>query len=258
MPISDLVARVAQVRCFKKECQQATASGFFYVNEDRFYFITNRHVVIKEEDNYFPDEIQLILHTNPNDIRQNATLSLHLYDDAGRPSWLEHPTKRKEIDVVALPLDSERVRSHFFIRAFSSVNHIPQDVEISIGEDVLVVGYPLGFYDTLHNLPLVRNAIMASVYPVPFEGRPYILIDSRLHEGTSGSPVLTKTTDMIRRTDGSTSIPPQPIQFLVGVHSASIDTLNRDPVFDEPLGLNLVWFASLITEIITQTTAGQS
>lgn len=254
MAISDLVATVAQVRCFKEGRQQANASGFFYIHSDRLYFITNRHVAIKEEDEYFPDELQLKLHTNPSDIRQNETLSLRLYDDAGKPLWLEHPIRGKEIDVAAVPIDGSLVKS-FFVRSFSSADHIPQDVSIPIGEDVLVLGYPMGFHDTLHNLPIVRNAIMASVYPVPFEGKPIILIDSRLHRGTSGSPVLTKPTQMVRRADGSTSVLSGPVSFLVGVHSATVDVLGRDPEQDEPLGLNVVWFASLIPEIIMQGSA---
>lgn len=255
MAIADLVARVAPVFSFKGGSQQASASGFFYIHADELYFITNRHVVVKEEDDYFPDELRLRPHTDPNNIRQNGVLSLQLYDDVGEPLWLEHPIGQREVDVVALPLDEAQVTSSFFIRVFTTANHIPADVEISVGEDVLVVGYPLGFHDTLHNLPIFRNAIMASVYPVPFEGKPVILIDSRLHRGTSGSPVLTKPAQMIRRSDGSTSILGQPASFLVGVHSATIDVLDRDPDQDEPLGLNVVWFASLIPDIVEQRGA---
>lgn len=250
MPISDLIAIVAPVNCYKQGRPEAIASGFFYTQDEQLYFITNRHVVIKEEDDYHPDEIRLKLHTNPNDIRQNGTLSLQLYDGQGEASWMEHPVHGRRIDVVAIPLDTPEVKSRFFVKAFGIGNHIPPDVDIAIGEDVLVLGYPMGFHDTLHNLPVVRNAVMASVYPVPFEGNPIVLIDSRLHSGTSGSPVLTKPTQTIRRTDGSTSFLNQSVTFLVGVHSASIDVLDRDPEFDEPLGLNVVWFASLIPEII--------
>jgi len=255
MPISDLVARVAQVRCLKEGNQLATGSCFFYAQADGLYLITNRHVIIKEEDKYFPDEIKLRLHTNPNDIRQNEDLSLPLYDHAGKPVWLEHPTGGKKIDVVAISIDSELIESRFFVRTFSTADLIPKDVEISIGEDILVLAYPMGFHDVVHNLPLVRNAIMASVYPVPFNGDPLILIDSRLHRGTSGSPVLTKPTQMIRRADGSTSFLGGPVTFLVGVHSAAVDIVSRDPERDEPLGLNVVWFASLIPEIITKGSA---
>ncbi len=59
MPISDLVATVTQIRCLKQDVRIGVASGFFYTLADRLYLITNRHVVIKEDDDYFPDELQL-------------------------------------------------------------------------------------------------------------------------------------------------------------------------------------------------------
>jgi len=251
MPIDDRVATVSQIRCFKDGQQIAVASGFFYTDSDHLFFITNRHVVIKEDENYYPDDIRLKLHLTSNDIRQNDDFSLSLYNASGNPIWLEHTNKKAKIDVVALPLDREHIRTRFFIRSFSSNNLIPSDVEIGIGEDVLVMGYPMGFHDRVHNLPIIRSATLASIYPVPFNGSPMVLIDSHLHRGTSGSPVLTKPTQMLRRQDGSTSILGPPVAFLLGVHSASVDIPNRDATQDEPLGLSVVWFARLITEIIS-------
>ncbi len=251
MPIDDRIATVSHIRCFKEGEQQAVASGFFYSDSDRLFLITNRHVVIKEDEDYCPDEIRLRLHLTSNDIRQNDDFSLSLYNSSGNPIWLEHINKEVKIDVVALPLDRELIRTRFFIKSFSSSNLIPSDVEIGIGEDILVMGYPMGFYDIVHNLPIIRSATLASIYPVPFSGRPIVLIDSRLHRGTSGSPVLTKPTQMLRRKDGSTSMLTGPISFLLGVHSASVDIRDRDPQQDEPLGLSVVWFANLIAEIIS-------
>lgn len=251
MPIDDRIAAVSQVRCFKEGQQKAVASSFFYMDSDRLFLITNRHVVIKEDKNYYPDEIRLRLHLTPNDIRQNDDFSLALYDTSGSPIWLEHPSAGANIDVVALPLDGEHLRSRFFIRPFGTRDLVPDNVEIGIGEDILVIGYPLGFYDSIHNLPIIRNAILASVYPVPFSGYPMVLIDSRLHSGTSGSPVVTKPTQMLRQRDGSTSMLARPVMFLLGVHSASVDMVDRDPNQDEPLGLSVAWFAKTITEIIS-------
>lgn len=191
------------------------------------------------------------LHLTSTDIRQNDDFSLSLYDTSSNPIWLEHPQSRARVDVVAVPLDAEYMRARFFARSFTSENLIPADVEIGIGEDVLVLGYPMGFYDRVHNLPIIRSATLASVYPVPFSGDPFVLIDSRLHRGTSGSPVLTKPTQMLRRQDG-TSILSTPISFLLGVHSAIVDIRDRNPEQDEPLGLSVVWFAKLIQEIISQ------
>lgn len=255
MAISELVATVTQVRCYHGRRELGCASGFFYVRDDRLFLITNRHVTIDEEKDHFPDELRLRLHTDPNDIRVNDELRVSLYDTESNAVWLEHPVGQRHFDVVALPLDTEYVRSRFFVKAFSVSDHIPDNVDIAVGEDVLVTGYPLGFHDELHNLPIVRNAILASVYPVPFEGHPIVLIDSRLHSGTSGSPVLTKATNILRYTDGSTRVLNRSVSFLVGVHSATFDIPDRDPEKDEPLGLNVVWFASLIPEIINQRRA---
>ena len=252
MPINNIVASVTHIQCLKQGQRNSVATGFFYVHKDNLYLITNRHVVISEVDNYFPDEIQLRLHMTPSDLSQNADYLVPLYDRNANPLWLQHPQYGKEVDVVALPMDKDQISSRFFVKAFSESDHIPQDMDISIGEDVIVMGYPLGFHDALHNLPIVRNALMATVYPVPFGGMPAVLIDARLHRGTSGSPVLTKASNIIRRIDGSTSFMDKAVQYLVGVQSGAWDSKNRDPKIDEPLGLNLVWFASLIPEIITQ------
>jgi hypothetical protein len=109
----------------------------------------------------------------------------------------------------------------------------------------LIVGYPLGFHDSVHHLPLVRSAIVASTFGVPFKGQPYFLTDSRLHRGTSGAPVIARLpepTDVVGEA---------PLRwYLLGVHSASLDVSNRDPQQDEPLGLNCAWYASLIPEIL--------
>lgn len=251
MPISDIVAIVTKMTCFKKGDPILSASGFFYAHNNDLFLVTNRHVVIEEDKNFFPDELKLRLHTDQNDVQRNEDYLVPLYSSNKRV-WREHPSQGKEIDVVAIPLNSQEIQSRFFVRALGMAKHIPNDIDISIGEDVQVIGYPLGFHDQVHNLPIVRNATMASVYPVPFEGRPYILIDSRLHRGTSGSPVMTKPTQMIRRIDGSTAMMSGPVKYFVGVHSASLDLTGRDPQYDEPLGLNVVWFAALIPEIITQ------
>ena len=111
----------------------------FYLHEENLYFITNRHVIIKEEEDYIPVEIRLKLHTDQNDVRQNDDYSVRLYNDDGERLWLEHPTGHNEVDVVAIQMNREQVMPRFFIKAFRTEDHIPHNVDISIGEDVLVV-----------------------------------------------------------------------------------------------------------------------
>jgi hypothetical protein len=40
------------------------ATGFFFKSEDSSYLITNRHVIIDEEDSFFPNKIRIIIHDN--------------------------------------------------------------------------------------------------------------------------------------------------------------------------------------------------
>jgi hypothetical protein len=213
---------VSQVKFAKggKTKEPDSATGFFFGFEGQLYFITNRHNVIDENDWFYPDELRLKLHIDENDFTKNQMFPIPLYDPEHRPLWLEHP-KGKDIDVVALTVD---LPSSFFIMSFNKENLWREGDYVLIGNDLIVAGYPLGLYDSKHNTPIIRNAAMASVYPLPFEGKDYFLIDSRLHEGTSGSPVISK-----------------PQNKLVGIHSGQLE---------EDTNLNIVWYAELIIEII--------
>jgi S1-C subfamily serine protease len=255
VPVSDLVAVVAQVQCRKAGVTVGFGTGFFYEHQGGLYLITNRHVLIDEAKNHRPDSITLRLHTDASDIRKNADLTLALYDGTGAPCWREHPQAGRTVDVVALPVHRTAIAPGFFTKSFSKANHIPDDVDIALGEDLQVIGYPLGFHDQVHNLPVIRSATLASIYPVPFEGHPFVLIDARLHSGTSGSPVMTKPTSILRKADGGIAMLAGSATFLLGVHSASVDIQGRDPSRDEPLGLNVAWFASLIPEILSARAA---
>ncbi len=108
--------------------------------------------------------------------------------------------------------------------------------EVEVGTALLVAGFPLGFYDTLHHLPVVRAAIIASSFGVRFQGQGYFLTDARMHRGSSGAPV-------VMRSDADDAGMPW---RLLGVHSARMDMGTRDMVKDESLGLNSAWYADIL------------
>ncbi len=247
MTIDPIITSVAKVTVFENNKIISTASGFFYENNSNLYFITNRHVVIDEEEKYFPDIISLRLHVDPNNLQNNADFEIELYDVNNKPNWKEHPIHKKKVDIVALPINKKDLENKYFIRSFSPAIHVPNDIIIPLAQDVIVMGFPKGFHDTVYNLPILRNATLASVYPVPFKNKPYVLIDSHLHGGTSGSPVITKPMNMVKTESGSMQIRTGNPQYLIGIHSASIDIEGTED--SDPLGLNCVWFASLIDDI---------
>jgi hypothetical protein len=250
----DHIFAVSLVECMKKcrrngkEIIMANASGFFYKHKEKLYFITNRHVVVDDTKNFFPDILRLKLHTDKNDLTHHKRYSIPLYEN-GKQKWLEHPVWGETVDVVALPVE---VPSIFYITPFSKEDLIlegkPGSVYDSIGDDIIVVGYPCGYHDSKNNIPLIRRASLASFYPLPYEGNMYFLIDACLHEGTSGSPVLLKPRPMhLLRRDKSgahRTAFDNPKKYLIGIHQGEYDKYNNS------LNLHIVWFAELIQQII--------
>lgn len=70
---------------------------------------------------------------------------------------------------------------------------IPSDEAIgklNAMEQVTMAGYPIGLYDKVHNLPILRQGHTASHPAVDFNGEPKALVDMACFPGSSGSPVL--------------------------------------------------------------------
>ena len=62
--------------------------------------------------------------------------------------------------------------------------------QINSGQSIYFIGYPSGFYDRKHSLPILRTGIIASIPKLDFDGRPCILVDAPVFGGSSGSPVF--------------------------------------------------------------------
>ena len=105
---------------------------------------------------------------------------------------------------------------------WSKDNFLPATYSLHPGDDVFIMGYPLGLKDNKNNLPIFRNAMIASSYRVPFDGKPLFLTDANLHPGTSGSPVITKPKNTLVDEQGNTSIVTGTVYYLLGIHSATL------------------------------------
>ena len=113
---------------------------------------------------------------------------------------------------------------------------------IEVGTQVLIVGFPLGFHDTLHHLPVARQAVIASAFGIRFQGQGYFLTDGQLHRGTSGAPVVSRVT---AQRSGRGDLP----WMLLGVHAARMDVAGRDIEQDERLNLNCAWYADALLKL---------
>ncbi|MEO1237780.1 MAG: serine protease [Planctomycetota bacterium] len=243
--IDPRLVRVAKVLSFNNDAQLGNATAFFFLRDDYLFLVTNRHVVRDEASGLYPNRLQVQVHVDPDDLTAHGELWLDLVDPEGNHRWREHPTLGAEADVVAIPINDPTVIASWHVDTFGPDDLMDETRALPLGQEVIVVGFPLGFEDTVHRLPLIRRATIASVYPLPFKGDRYFVTDARLHRGSSGSPVVAKVFDMATENT----------QWkLLGVHSASLDVSNRDPSQDEKLGLNMTWYASLLMELTESAT----
>lgn len=124
-------------------------------------------------------------------------------------------------------------------RAFTPAHLVGEDQQVEVGSSLLIVGFPLGFHDTLHHMPVVRQAVVASSFGLRFQGEGYFLTDARTHRGTSGAPVVMRAAAQDAARHDMT-------WMLLGVHSARLDEGTRDKDVDEALGLNCAWYADIL------------
>jgi len=213
----------------------STASGFFFRRGAALFLVTSRHVLVNRPSGHVPDRVTVEVHADADNLTRVATLSIPLYR-AGRSLWRQGRDSHGEIDVAVIPLDPDLLPAAPLVNWFTP-DHLQDCLqEVEVGSALLVVGYPLGFHDGLHHLPVVRQAVIASSFGLRFQGQGCFLTDARTHRGTSGAPVVMRD---------ATCGPELPWKLL-GVHSARMDMSSRDRQADESLGLNLAWYADIL------------
>lgn len=214
------------------------ASGFFFQRDGRLYLVTSRHVLIDEATQHRPDRLQIELHLDAANLTRSTGFSMLLYAN-GEPVWHQGRDSGGEIDVAVLEVDRGQLPAEAKVHAFTPAHLQTAFASVPVDASLLVVGFPLGFHDTLHHLPVVRQAAIASPYGIRFQGKGFFLTDARTHRGTSGAAVVMRDT---APTAATATLPWR----LLGVHSARMDMGNRDLVLDESLGLNCAWYADIL------------
>ncbi len=236
--IDPLLLTAARISTFDGDRALTNASGFFFERDERLYLVTSRHVFIDAAHDHHPSRIVLEIHSDPGDLARSVDLSVPLFRD-GLGLWRQGQDVGGEIDVAVIEIDRGALPPSTLLFAFSPY-HLEHEVSaVPAGQPVLILGFPLGFHDTLHHLPVVRQAVVASAYGLRFQGQGYFLTDGRTHRGTSGAAV-------VMRAPGETSEEGGLPWKLLGVHSARMDLATRDREQDEGLGLNLAWYADIL------------
>jgi S1-C subfamily serine protease len=232
--IEPLLLTTTRVSTFEGTRSLTGATGFFFARDDRLFLVTSRHVVFDEPTKHFPTRIEIELHTDRANLTRSIGLSVLLYQD-GRSVWRHGSDDAGGIDVAVIELERAALPAKVEMLCFTPA-HLQRSLdEVEVGSPLLLVGFPLGFHDALHHLPVVRQAAIASSFGLRFQGQGYFLTDARTHRGMSGAPVVMRTAESGR-------LPWK----LLGVHSSRMDMGDRDMQLDESLGLNCAWYADIL------------
>ncbi|PPD43703.1 MAG: trypsin [Methylocystis sp.] len=238
MAIDSLLLTSAHLRTFVGSIPLTNASSFFFQRDQRLFVVTSRHVMLDEGSNHHPDRIEIELHIDPGNMAKSIGFSMPLYRD-GRSVWRQGLDDAGAVDVAVLEIERAALPQPTVYRAFTPAHLVDPGEAVEIGASVLIVGFPLGFHDTLHHMPVVRQAVIASSFGLRFQGQGYFLTDARTHRGASGAPVVMRATD-------ATPTPDDLPWRLLGIHSSRLDVGTRDIVQDEALGLNCAWYADVL------------
>jgi len=199
------------------------------------YLVTSRHVLLDEPSEHHPDRIEIEIHTDIETLASSVVISIPLYEEA-KAVWRHASDAAGPVDVAVIELNRAVWPPGAAVRPFGPEHLVGSLDSVRVGAALLVPGYPLGFHDTVHHLPVARWACVASAFGVRFQGQGYFLTDGRTHRGSSGAPVV------LAWTDAKKELPWR----LLGVHSSRLDMRDRDMVQDESLGLNCAWYADVL------------
>ncbi len=234
----EMLQAVVRLLTYEGSQVRTSASGFLWRRDGRLYLATGLHVLHDERSGHAPDGLEVWFHPCSGLLGRVDCVRLPLYP-GGRRAWMQTTDAVGDIDVAVLELQAALGQGGSQVSAFDVTDLARPEETWDVGQALLIPGYPLGFQDELHHLPVVRSASLASAHGFGFQGRAMFLTDSRTHSGSSGAPVLC----------GRAGPAGPPLWRVLGVHSSRLDMSGRDRGLDESLGLNSAWFASALLRL---------
>lgn len=174
----------------------------------RVFLVTNKHVLHKEPAQR-EKATRIRLHVNKKDTAGNLAgevVDVSLGTGADKP-WQEHPDS--DVDVLAFDITPLLVARPDIEKKWADYdlflnNEKIAELDITMGEEVVTVGYPLGLRHRTSNLPLIRSGMIATRIGESLEDEVQVgsairkrvlrgfLIDGATIPGSSGSPVVLK------------------------------------------------------------------
>jgi len=189
---------------------QAVGTGYYFAflrdgEKSIPAIITNKHVVETAQTGRF----HLQLADSKGNLVTGKTLVVELDDFERR--WLPHPDPNTDLCILPtapiLTKAQEQGQAVFFIQLDDSLIPTNKDLEeLTALENIIMIGYPSGIWDSKNKLPIIRRGITATHPAIDYEGYPVFMIDAACFPGSSGSPVFLFDIGTYARRGGGTVV----------------------------------------------------
>ena len=235
--------------------------GYYWREVKETWIVSNRHVFLPEVggEELIPDLITFPMRKIVDSGLQWDTIALK-HDDIKRRLKL-HTDPTVDIAILRIgDLITKRIhgQTNYMSWFAVSVDHLLHNckIPVQVADDVIIIGYPRGFYDTHNLFPIVKSGIIATRWGMHFKNKPQFLIDAKLFPGSSGSVVLSKPT-YSTVTDGPIAGSKEAHFAFLGVYSGE-PYLQEEPIdlvditITRKYGFNLgtVWYAELVVDAV--------
>ncbi len=235
--------------------------------QGKAFLVTNKHVInldpqIREKAAF----LTLYLNIREKDgtvLGKSFRIPLR---EGDQKLWREHPNPNVDVlavDITSLINSQSNIENKGADYSLFANPAVLRKEDITEGEEVLIIGYPLGLFSTRIYFPLVRQGIVASRigekirirfhYPsgeIRSAEIPGFLVDAAILPGSSGSPVVLKPI-IGREVKGKVEMG-MAKPYLLGIISATETASIRMEESDFPAlaGLGIVFDAGTIQETI--------
>jgi len=235
--------------------------------QGKAFVVTNKHVIhpdpqIREKAAF----LTLYLNAREKDgTVLGKSFQVQLSED-GQKLWREHPDPNVDVlavDVTSLINSHQNLENKGADYSLFATPGVLKEENITEGEEVLILGYPLGLFHSRIHSPLVRQGIVATKIGEKIQMRlrlpsggirrveiPGFLVDAAIIPGSSGSPVVLKPTIGRKVKDKVEMGMATP--YLLGIVSATETASIRmeEQAFPVLAGLGIAFDAMTIQETI--------
>lgn len=235
----------------------SSGTGFFFNFSDGEYtipvLITNKHVV-----NYNRNEtVKFLLHLNDGDgsTKENFAITL-------QTEWFFH--SEKDLCFTFMNPIFEEVKKRTGKQVFYIANDeslIPSKeklIELSALEEIVMIGYPIGLWDSKHNYPIFRKGYTASHPAYDFNEKGIALADIAAFPGSSGSPIYILNENGYSDKKGTTYLGAKRLIFLGILFAGPTMNANGEvSIIDIPTQQKVISRTSIMTNLGYYVKSGE-